>query len=152
MYSRPAGVFAARFIGQPAMNLLRLESDAKGAAIAGSGGTAVIARAAPGMLAGVRAEDIALSDREGIPATVLAKEYLGADTILRCKVGTEELLVRAGRAVQTQVGDSTRLSWPADALHLFDGKSGRRLGSEAEGLAGRERFTCRIHSAANNRR
>jgi len=131
MYSRPAGVFAARFIGQPAMNLLRLESDAKGAAIAGSGGTAVIARAAPGMLAGIRAEDIALSDREGIPATVLAKEYLGADTILRCKVGTEELLVRAGRAVQTQVGDSTRLSWPADALHLFDGESGRRLGPEA---------------------
>ena len=57
----------------------------------------MIARAAPGMLAGVRAEDIALSDREGIPATVLAKEYLGADTILRCKVGTEEILVRAGR-------------------------------------------------------
>jgi sn-glycerol 3-phosphate transport system ATP-binding protein len=127
MYSQPAGVFAARFIGQPAMNLLQLEHTPLGAAIAGSRGAAVVAGAAPGMVAGIRAEDISLSDSDGIPSTVLSREYLGADTILRCLVGSEQLLVRAGRTLQTEVGDSVRLSWPAGALHLFDGKSGHRL-------------------------
>ena len=127
MYSKPAGLFSARFIGQPAMNLLKLEHDPLGATVAGSGGMAVIAGAAPDMVAGIRAEDIVLSDSVGIPSTVLSREYLGADTILRCKVGSEQILVRAGRVLEARVGDAVRLSWPADALHLFDGKSGRRL-------------------------
>ena len=127
MYSRPAAVFAAQFIGQPAMNLLKLEHTPRGAAIAGSQGTMIVAHAAPGLVAGVRAEDIVMTDREGFPSTVLGKEYLGADTMLRCQVGSEQILVRAGRAVSAQVGDSLRLSWPDDALHLFDGKSGHRV-------------------------
>jgi sn-glycerol 3-phosphate transport system ATP-binding protein len=127
MYSRPAGLFAAQFIGQPAMNLLQLEHTAGGAAIAGSQGAARIAGAAPGMVAGIRAEDIALSDRDGVAATVVGKEYLGADMMLRCRVGTELLLVRAARAVPAQVGDALRLSWPDEALHLFDGNSGHRV-------------------------
>ena len=35
--------------------------------------------------------------------------------------------MRAERTVRTEVGESVRLSWPPDALHLFDGKTGRRL-------------------------
>jgi len=127
MYSRPAGVFAARFVGQPPMNLLQLEPDDDGMSIAGMPGAGRIAGAATGMLAGVRPEDVTLGDAAGIPATVLAKEYLGADTILRCQAGTESLLVRAGRVLQSQVGDVVRLSWPADALHLFDHNSGQRV-------------------------
>jgi sn-glycerol 3-phosphate transport system ATP-binding protein len=127
MYSQPASVFAARFIGQPAMNLLQLEDDDLGATIAGTGRAAVNAEPVSNMVAGIRPEDILLSDRDGIPSTVLATEYLGADTILRCRLGSEALLVRAGRAIPAQVGDPVRLSWPAGALHLFDKKSGRRL-------------------------
>ncbi|MEP7062030.1 MAG: ABC transporter ATP-binding protein [Betaproteobacteria bacterium] len=127
MYSQPSGIFAARFIGQPAMNLLRLENGASGTAIAGAGDAAVIANTTADMVAGVRPEDIVIGDRDGIPATVLSREYLGADTILRCQVGSEKLLVRAGRTLQAQVGDSVRLSWPVGALHLFDNKSGHRL-------------------------
>jgi sn-glycerol 3-phosphate transport system ATP-binding protein len=126
MYSQPAGVFAARFVGQPPMNLLQLEPAADGMAIAGTRGTGRIAGAATGMLAGVRPEDVTLGD-VGIPATVLSKEYLGADTILRCQAGTESLLVRAGRVLPSQVGDVVRLSWPNDALHLFDHNSGQRV-------------------------
>src|SRR3982751_4956651 len=127
MYSRPAGLFAAQFIGQPAMNLLKVEPTARGPAIAGSNGAAIIPHAAPGMVAGVRAEDIVLGERDGFASTVVGKEYLGADTMLRCRVGSEQILVRAGRTVPAQVGDSLRLSWPDDALHLFDANSGHRV-------------------------
>ncbi|MEP6942332.1 MAG: ABC transporter ATP-binding protein [Betaproteobacteria bacterium] len=124
MYSRPSALFAARFIGQPAMNLIALEAHGAHAAIAGSNGTAVIAGASPLMLAGIRAEDIALSADNGVASTVIGREYLGADTILRCRVGTEELLVRAERQSGAAIGDSVRLAWPASALHLFDRESG----------------------------
>jgi sn-glycerol 3-phosphate transport system ATP-binding protein len=127
MYSQPTGVFSARFIGQPAMNLVQLEPNAQGAAIAGAGNAAVIPGSAPGMIAGIRAEEILLSDTDGIPSTVLSKEYLGADTLLCCQVGTEKILVRAGRVLPTAVGDSIRLSWPPAAMHLFDSTTGRRL-------------------------
>jgi sn-glycerol 3-phosphate transport system ATP-binding protein len=127
MYSRPASVFAARFIGQPAMNLLRLEAHPRGAAIAGSRGNAVVEGAAPHMLAGLRAEDVEVATADGIEAMVDATEYLGADTILRCRVGTEPLLVRAARTIKAGPGKPVRLAWRPDALHLFDSKSGQRL-------------------------
>ena len=125
MYSRPAGLFAAQFIGQPAMNVLRLEQTARGAAIAGSHGAAVIAHAAPGVVAGIRAEDIVLGADDGIESSVVGKEYLGADTMLRCRVGSEHILVRAGRNVPVQVGDALRLSWPALGPSLFGVRAGR---------------------------
>src|SRR3954447_13369666 len=76
MYARPAGVFAAQFIGQPAMNLMQLEPAPGGAAIAGTAGVALLAGAAAGMVAGVRAEDIVVDERHGFAATVVAREYL----------------------------------------------------------------------------
>ena len=127
MYSRPAGLFPAQFIGQPAMNLLKLEDTPRGAAIAGTEGRGVIPGAAAAMVAGVRAEDIVLGAADGMPSVVVSKEYLGADTMLRCRVGSEHLLVRAGRMVPAAVGDALRLSWPEDALHLFDPTSGHRV-------------------------
>ena len=66
MYARPATVFAARFVGTPPMNLLRLD-------------------AAPGRLIGVRPEDVRLGD-SGLAARVTAVEYLGPDTIVTCAV------------------------------------------------------------------
>ena len=85
MYSKPSGLFSARFIGQPAMNLLKLEHDARGAAVAGSGGTAVIAGAAPDMVAGIR---------EGHATAVRASSifHFGEFTIREAK----DHMVRAG--------------------------------------------------------
>jgi sn-glycerol 3-phosphate transport system ATP-binding protein len=127
MYARPASIFAAQFIGQPPMNLLELEPAAEGAAIAGSHGAGMVPRASPGMVAGLRPEDIRLGERDGHAASVTAKEYLGADTLLRCQVGTQSVLVRAGRTLPARVGDALRLSWPDDAVHLFDRTSGHRV-------------------------
>jgi len=132
MYSRPAGLFAARFIGVPAMNLVALEAHADGAAIAGSQGAGAIRGASPAQLAGIRAEDIRVTDdASGIAASIVGREYLGADTILRCRVGDAELLVRMGRDCPASVGDAVRLAWPAHALHLFDRDSGQRIGAAA---------------------
>ena len=119
MYAQPATTFAARFIGTPPMNLVRLERGR----IAGS--TQEVGR--PGALLGVRPEAIALVDSEaGIAASVQSTEYLGADLVLRCQIGSEVLLVRADGRQRAQAGDTVHLRWRSADAHSFD-QEGRRV-------------------------
>ncbi len=118
MYAQPATTFAARFIGTPPMNLVRLEQGR----IAGSDHDTGRA----GAQLGVRPEAITLADTGGIAARVLSTEYLGADLVLRCQVGSETLLVRADGRQRAQVGDEVHLHWSASDAHSFD-QHGHRI-------------------------
>src|SRR5207248_211812 len=100
MYARPATTFAARFIGTPAMNLLRLQQGR----IAGSdvpGGA--------GEWLGIRPEAVTLGAR--VPATVRSVEYLGADLVAHCAVGSETLTVRTDGDAALAPGGEVRLDW-----------------------------------------
>ena len=120
LYALPATTFAARFIGTPAMNLLRLE----GGRIAGSD----IAVAQPGATLGIRPESVTLGG--AVPATVRSLEYLGADLVLRCAVGSEQITVRAEGQTELAEGAQVALGWPAQAEHYFDAQ-GARVGRGA---------------------
>jgi sn-glycerol 3-phosphate transport system ATP-binding protein len=128
LYARPASVFAAGFIGTPPMSLLRLVPGAAGAEVAGAPGHAVAPAAAAGAILGVRPEEIALAEAGGLPARVLAAEFLGAETVLSCTVGdgTETLQARLPGHRALAAGTRLHLSLP-QALHLFDAATGRRL-------------------------
>ena len=117
LYARPATTFAARFIGTPPMNLVALEADGR---IAGSD----VASGVRAAQLGVRPEAITLA-ADGIPAVVQSVEYLGADMVLRCAVGSEVLLVRAAGQHHAEPGEHVHLHWPADEAHGF-GSDGRR--------------------------
>ena len=117
LYSRPATTFVARFVGTPPMNLLQLD----GARIAGSEVDAGV-RAAQ---LGLRPESIRLADA-GAPATVQGSEYLGADLVLRCAIGSQSLLVRAEGRTDIEPGRRVRLHWRPQDAHGFDA-DGRRL-------------------------
>jgi sn-glycerol 3-phosphate transport system ATP-binding protein len=115
LYARPATTFAASFIGTPAMNLLRLQ----GGRIAGSD-----IDAGRGEWLGVRPESVTLGSR--VPATVRSSEYLGADLILRCAVGSETVTVRTDSQADLAPGTTVALDWPAQAAHHFD-STGKRI-------------------------
>jgi len=115
LYARPATTFAARFIGTPSMNLLRLEDGH----IAGSG----VPGGAAAQWLGVRPEAVTLGGR--VPATVRSIEYLGADLILHCGVGSELLTVRTGGQADLAAGSEVLLDWPASAMHHFDSQGQR---------------------------
>ncbi len=122
LYARPATAFAAGFVGQPPMNLLPLVPGSGGLVVEGSDGPA-LARA--GAVAGLRPEALRLAD-SGLPALVEHAEYLGADTVLQCRVGRATVLARLpGRAVPVP-GCTVRLGFDPADLHLF-GADGRRL-------------------------
>ena len=115
LYAQPATTFAARFIGTPAMNLLRLEDGC----IAGS----TVAVGHPGALLGIRPESVSLDGQ--VPATVQSLEYLGADLVLRCAVGAESITVRADGKSELLPGAQVALHWPPQAEHYFDSRGSR---------------------------
>ncbi|ROZ78907.1 ABC transporter ATP-binding protein [Ramlibacter sp. WS9] len=110
LYARPMTTFAASFIGTPSMNLLRLE----GGRIAGS----QVSAGREAHWLGVRPESVVLGG--GIPATVRGIEYLGADLILQCAVGSEKLVVRTHGHNELAAGSEVMLHWPEAAMHHFD--------------------------------
>ena len=115
LYTTPATAFAARFIGTPAMNLLRLENGC----IAGS----QIAVGRAGELLGIRPESVSLGGH--LSATVQSLEYLGADLVLRCAVGSELVTVRADGSSDLMAGARVTLQWPQQAEHYFDAQGAR---------------------------
>jgi sn-glycerol 3-phosphate transport system ATP-binding protein len=96
------------------MNLLRVN----GGRIAGSD-----VEAGPGAWLGVRPEAITLG--ANVPATVRSCEYLGADLVLHCAIGSESLTVRTGGEADIEPGREVRLDWAPAAAHHFDSQGQR---------------------------
>ncbi|MGE8397492.1 MAG: ABC transporter ATP-binding protein [Comamonas sp.] len=124
MYAQPATTFAARFIGTPAMNLVQLDQGL----IAGSSVHTGVAQATT---MGLRPEAVhwgeaTSSESMVVQAMVTGQEYLGADVVLRCQVGSEQLTVRAPGSLLPQVGASVPLHWQRQDMHFFDA-NGQRL-------------------------
>ena len=115
LYAMPATTFAARFIGTPAMNLLKLEQGhiAGSSVHVGHGGATL----------GVRPEAITLGG--DVPAQVSSLEYLGSDLVLRCAVGSEQITVRTDGRCELRAGEQVQLRWPRQEQHFFDAAGSR---------------------------
>ena len=119
LYESPATSFAARFIGSPPMNVIAAEGLA--------GRSWISLPGEPGGLAcGIRAEAVRI-DPEGLPAKVVAAEYLGADTLIETRVGTDPVVVRVPGRCEAKPGDVVGLAWQDEAAHWFDREGGRRV-------------------------
>jgi sn-glycerol 3-phosphate transport system ATP-binding protein len=105
LYNRPATAFTARFIGTPPMNVVNLSGN--------------------GRLTGVRPEDVRIGS-EGRAAVVESVEYLGADSVVACRVGAETMVARVGGASHYAPGTAVKLSWDSSAAHQFDAATGLR--------------------------
>jgi sn-glycerol 3-phosphate transport system ATP-binding protein len=125
LYARPATVFAAGFIGTPPMNLLPLDNaDVLRWAHANLAGS-LPQRVLEGLIVGVRPEKISLADT-GLAAEVLSLEYLGADSLVACRIGECELIVRQNGRVKLSAGERIHMTWPKAESHFFEARSGRR--------------------------
>ena len=66
----------------------------------------------------------------GCDAQVVGQEYLGADLVLRCQIGSEVLTVRAPGPQQVPTGAAVRLAWHDADVHFFGG-DGLRLATHS---------------------
>jgi sn-glycerol 3-phosphate transport system ATP-binding protein len=128
IYDQPATAFTARFIGTPPMNLIALSRAGQSLRVPGADPVLAEARGAlpDNLLLGIRPEDLHLSD-QGVPVQVEAIEYLGADNLVDCRLGSQRLTARLQHRQEVAEGRTIRLRWSTEAAHLFDGLSGARL-------------------------
>jgi sn-glycerol 3-phosphate transport system ATP-binding protein len=123
LYERPETVFAARFIGAPAMNLLPAGVLAKcPELLAGM----PAGHAPEALIAGVRPESVALA-QGGLQARIIAAEYHGADTQVETRVGEETVIVRRSGRFAAPAGASIYLKWRPQDAHWFEASSHRRI-------------------------
>jgi len=78
----------------------------QGAVIAGLEAPAVLDGPGTGLKLGVRPEDIGIADTGGLRAELVWSDYLGADTIVTARLGTQSVMVRAPGRVNL-IGEHT---------------------------------------------
>jgi sn-glycerol 3-phosphate transport system ATP-binding protein len=125
LYARPATCFTAGFIGTPPMNLLSLSDSDVSAWCRTNLSVGFPSGPCPVLTLGVRPEAMHLSDT-GVPAEVTGFEYLGADSLITCKISSSECIVRQNGKVRLAAGDRIHVTWPAAETHLFKTETGRR--------------------------
>ena len=131
LYERPGNTFVASFLGSPGMNLLSGEIAGDTLRIGGSAITLPdhLAGSPEGpVTVGFRPESASLGT-EGIAATVLLVEQLGAETHVICQLEDEtRVVVRQGHdAVRPDIAEAVIIELLSSSLHLFDAESGVRL-------------------------
>lgn len=126
VYSRPAGLFVARFIGTPPMNLFELDTGHP-PIVTGSD----LPGLPSGVTLGVRPEDLRLGGKGGIrfEATVVATELNGADWTVYVSAG-ERMISARTTAPPPAIGREITLATDLAACHLF-GPDGRRIDAVA---------------------
>ena len=128
IYDRPANVFVAGFIGNPAMNLVEgvLENgtfsaqNIKISGLSGPDGEIIL---------GFRAEDVSLCAPKSaaISAPLYTQELLGEATMLNLRVGAGIVAIKTDKDFRADIADTINVSVPNQLCHLFDKKTGARL-------------------------
>jgi sn-glycerol 3-phosphate transport system ATP-binding protein len=134
IYDDPATLYVAGFIGSPPMNLLPLEVRGAAMVIAGTDGPALAARTDAPTIAGIRPEAFSpASLNSTLSLSVEHSEYLGADTVLTGRIVATPHKVQArlpGRH-RAAPGETLRLGFRSDAVHLFHADTGARRAQAA---------------------
>jgi multiple sugar transport system ATP-binding protein len=139
LYTNPANLFVAGFIGSPAMNLVPVQPSVNGGVElrradfriqlppdVGDG----LRRASGTIVAGLRPEHFVV-EGDGRLATVEADvevvEYLGDEILVHTRSNDVELVAKVPVEHRLAPGDHVRLGVPLDKLHLFDAETERPL-------------------------
>lgn len=135
LYDHPKNLFVATFIGTPQMNIFpgTLECKKRDAIITLSGDRKIRIRAArvakpeaKEVYLGIRSEDVYI-DENGLPAKVRMIETLGSETLIYLDFGggetivdSDNFIVKIQGRVPYAVGDTVRISFNTDKIHLFE--------------------------------
>ncbi|MAQ85361.1 MAG: ABC transporter ATP-binding protein [Maritimibacter sp.] len=136
LYTAPANTFVAQFIGSPKMNLLPVETTARGVELS-AGKPALPVPVRPAEQLGIRPEALRLvAPEQGlVTGKVALSEYLGAD--LSVYVDTERagrVTLRGPGTMKVTEGETVGLTFDPSEAHLFDA-SGDAIRGEAKAAA-----------------
>jgi multiple sugar transport system ATP-binding protein len=135
VFDRPTNLFVSTFIGSPAMNLIEGQIERRdGAPLFRSkrGLRLPLPTTLPSsfdgrsVIFGIRPEHLTIAD-EGAPAEILFIEPIGADIVVSCRWGSEEVLANFRNRSRFREGQRIRLRLDPAMIHLFEGHSGHRV-------------------------
>ncbi|MCZ8233730.1 MAG: sn-glycerol-3-phosphate ABC transporter ATP-binding protein UgpC [Inhella sp.] len=130
IYTAPATVFVAEFIGSPAINWVSAQRALGG--LAANGQMLMLTEAQTerlpegDCLLGLRPEALQFADR-GLPARIHLIEPTGPETYVAADTALGRLTARVPGQVRERVGDLVHLQWAPEALHLFDARTQQRV-------------------------
>ncbi|RVT85008.1 ABC transporter ATP-binding protein [Inhella crocodyli] len=130
IYTAPATVFVAEFIGSPAINWVNAQRALGG--LAANGQMLMLTEAQTerlpegDCLLGLRPEALQFADR-GLPARIHLIEPTGPETYVAADTALGRLTARVPGQVRERVGDLVHLQWAPESLHLFDARTQRRV-------------------------
>lgn len=136
IYARPSTKFVAEFMGSPSMNMVSAiirhqQVIANEIALPAAKGINLSAHEGKGAIYGIRPEDVALCDGNGLlQGRVLMLEPTGPETYAKIETAAGYLTARIPGRVHHQVGEAVSLTWAADATHLFDDTTGNRISKQ----------------------
>lgn len=136
IYSAPATMFVANFIGRPPMNFLKLEGAVQAGVDQGqvAGQRVKIptphASAARAVI-GIRPSHIKISDTGTLAGEIVASEFFGSHQIATLTTAAGTIKVQADRSARLTPGEVLRLSLETERIVLFDADSEKRLPSDA---------------------
>jgi len=125
LYENPETTFAARFIGSPPMNLIRIDQIADRSALQSAVDGKAIPDTVQNGFVGIRPEHIQPGDH-GLPVLVGAVDYLGGEKVIRLHHEDQPLFAKVSGKSDITAGDQLKICWPAEAMHLFN-ESGRKV-------------------------
>jgi len=133
VYERPDTLFAASFLGRPAVNLVPMTT-AKGDVWALGRSCRAELGAVNGLspqdvVLGVRAEDVQIltDGASGIQATVEWVEPLNPDTLVHLTIEGQKVVARIRATVRLNSGTSVWVKIEESRWHLFDRRTGVRI-------------------------
>jgi sn-glycerol 3-phosphate transport system ATP-binding protein len=128
VYETPRTLFAAQFIGSPAMNVLDAEVAGGQVTLGGLTLGKVETRDGPVKL-GLRPEHMRQDESGLIEMSVQLSEPLGANTLLHGKLTAtgDDFTASLPGVHRSDGGDVIRLSMSPDEMHFFDPETGGRL-------------------------
>ena len=136
LFDKPGNLFVAQFIGSPSMNVMNgiLRKSGGSSMVDVDGQLWPVADASGGtdgqaVSYGVRPGDISISENaQGIPASVVVVEPTGAETELLLQIGEHQVVLVTHGRTNAKPDEIVHLAIDAAKTHLFDAKSGIRLG------------------------
>ena len=135
LYDRPANTFVAGFIGSPGMNFLpaKVARGGKVDAVLADGQKLRLPDGLPlqdgdALTIGLRPEHIKPADDGALKAEVEVVEPLGLSTQFYVQLANQQICVFVMGRSEVKPGDTVRLAAEPSSLHLFDPKSGDRIG------------------------
>ena len=133
IYTRPANLFVAGFIGSPAMNVITAARGSSGLMAHGQNlplsaedAAALQAGQISDVVYGLRPESLRFAD-SGLSGTLRMVEPTGPETYAYVDTAVGDLVVRVPGRVEQAVGDRVWLNWSTADVHLFDAKTEARI-------------------------